>query len=359
MAGNTFGKLFRLMTFGESHGKAMGGIIDGCPAGLKIDLPLLRRELERRKPGGRSGRSPRSEADEVEFLSGLKDGVTLGTPIAFVIQNRDGHPEDYDGLEEAYRPGHADLTYFLKYGIRDHRGGGRSSGRETVARLVGGYVAKLLLAMQNIDIVAYTLAVGPVKLSKEVRSLDRASIKRSASGCPDEATDKEMVGLIKKLENDGDTIGGIVECCITGLPGGLGEPVFDKLQADLSKGMMSIGGAKGFEYGAGFSAAGMTGTMHTDRFFSSGGELVTGENMAGGILGGISTGEDITFRVAFKPVSSPAGLDRAVSIEGVPVPQPAPGRHDTCLIPRVLPVVESMTALVLADHLLRTRSSRL
>lgn len=360
MPGNTFGTVFRLTTFGESHGPALGGVIDGCPAGLKIDEDFIRHEMQRRRPGQSKIVSQRKEDDEVHFLSGLLDGVSTGTPIGFVIRNNDAKPKDYDHIKDVYRPSHADFTYDEKFGIRDYRGGGRASARETVSRVVAGAVAKLFLLQSGIRIRAYVSQVGPIKLDKDYHEFDPSEAENNIVRCPDPAVAAQMIRLIEEVRKEGDTIGGVVACLIDGVPAGLGEPVFDKLHADLGKAMMSINAAKGFEYGSGFGGVTMKGSEHNDPFIPGDAQrrITTRTNHSGGIQGGISNGEDIYFRVAFKPVATIIKKQTTVNSKAEPVEITGRGRHDPCVLPRAVPIVEAMAALVLADHLLRQRLVR-
>ncbi|HEY1040557.1 MAG TPA: chorismate synthase [Bacteroidia bacterium] len=359
MAGNTFGTLFKLTTFGESHGVALGGIIDGCPAGLEMDLDFIHSEMQRRKPGQSHIVTQRKEADEVEFLSGIFDGKTTGTPIGFIIKNEDQKSKDYDHNINVYRPSHADYTYDQKYGIRDHRGGGRSSARETACRVVAGAIAKLLLKKFKIQITAYVSQVADVKLNKPYNQLDLSKTESNAVRCPDEVTAGKMITLIEQTRKAGDTVGGMVSCVCTGIPAGLGEPVFDKLHADLAKAMMSINATKGFEYGEGFNSVLKKGSELNDLFENKGGDIHTKTNHSGGIQGGISNGEDIYFNVAFKPVATIMQSQSTVDSEGNETEISGKGRHDPCVLPRAVPIVESMAALVLADHLLRNKTTKL
>ena len=365
MAGNTFGTLFRLTSFGESHGEAIGGVIDGCPSGLKIDFNFIQKELERRKPGQSKIVTQRKEDDKVEFLSGIFEGKTTGTPIGFIIRNKDQKPKDYDHIKDAYRPSHADYTYDAKYGIRDHKGGGRASARETAVRVVGGAIAKLILKNAGIQIYAYTSQVGNIKLLKSPEHLDFSMTEKNAVRCPDKLIAETMIKKIEQVRKQGDTIGGIVSCIVKGVPVGLGEPVFDKLHADLGKAMLSINAVKGFEYGSGFEGVKMKGSEHNDSLIpqpspkEKGTNISFKSNHAGGILGGISNGENIYFRVAFKPVSTIMKKQMTVNSKGQEVEIMGKGRHDPCVLPRAVPVVEAMTALVLADHLLRNKTSKL
>lgn len=361
MAGNTFGKIFTLTTFGESHGEALGGIIDGCPPGLEIDLDFIQSELDRRRPGQSHIVTQRKEGDKVEFLSGIFEGKTMGTPIGFIIRNENQKSEDYGHNVDVYRPSHADYTYDAKYGMRDHRGGGRSSARETVSRVVAGAVAKLILKKYGIIITAYTSQVGDIKLLKSYHDLDLTKIDSNIVRCPDELIADTMIQKIEQIRKAGDTIGGVISCLIKGTPIGLGEPVFDKLHADLGKAMLSINAVKGFEYGSGFEGVKMTGSQHNDAFFP----LPTGEgigmssNFSGGIQGGISNGEDIYFRVAFKPVATIMQKQNTVNSKGEAVEMMGKGRHDPCVLPRAVPIVEAMAAIVVVDHLLRAKTTKL
>ena len=360
MSANTFGTLFRLTTFGESHGVALGGIIDGCPAGLVIDMEFIQQELNRRRPGQSDMTTPRDESDTIEILSGVFEGKSTGSPIAFEIRNKDHHSFDYDHLKDAYRPSHADYTYDSKYGFRDYRGGGRSSARETLSRVAGGAIAKLLLQNSGIQVKAYVSSIGEVKSGKDFAIDQLDAIETSLVRCPDPDASDKMIELINQLKKEGDTTGGIITCIINGVPPGLGEPVFDKLQADLAKAAMSINTAKGFEYGEGFNAPSMRGTAHNDIFIAGEhGEIKTKTNHSGGIQGGISNGSDIVFKVAFKPIATIQQSQPSVNSKGENIVLAAKGRHDVCVVPRAVPIVEAMAALVIADHLLRNRSSRL
>ncbi|MFY9311498.1 MAG: chorismate synthase [Bacteroidia bacterium] len=359
MTGNTFGKLFTLTSFGESHGEAMGGIIDGCPAGLFIDLDFIQAELDRRKPGQSSIVSQRKESDKVEFMSGIFDEKTTGTPIGFIVKNENQKNKDYEHIADAYRPSHADYTYDAKYGIRDYNGGGRSSARETVSRVVAGAVAKLILKKHNITVQAYTSQVGDIQLLKDYHLLDLSKTDLNSVRCPDELIADTMIQRIEQVRKAGDTIGGVISCVIKGTPAGLGEPVFDKLHADLGKAMLSINAVKGFEYGSGFEGTKMNGSKHNDLFVPDGSKIKTSTNHSGGIQGGISNGEDIYFRVAFKPVATIMQKQNTVNSKGEPVEMTGKGRHDPCVLPRAVPIVEAMAALVLADHLLRNKSVKM
>ena len=355
---NTFGRLFRVTTFGESHGAAIGCIIDGCPAGLAIDLEFIQKELDRRRPGQSSIVTQRKESDTVQVLSGIYEGKTTGTPITMVIPNEDQRSRDYNHLEEAFRPSHADFTFQTKFGHRDHRGGGRSSARETAARVAAGAVAKLLLAQQGIQIQAYVSQVGDLKLEIPYQELDFSLTESNDVRCPDPAMAERMIERIKQVRKAGNTIGGVVSAVITGCPAGLGEPVFDKLHADLGKAMLSINAAKGFEYGSGFAGVSMLGSEHND-LFEPGTPTKTITNHSGGVQGGISNGMDIYFRTAFKPIATIMRDQDSVNEAGETVTVSGKGRHDPCVVPRAVPIVEAMAALVIADFWLRQRIARL
>ncbi|NER13411.1 chorismate synthase [Leptobacterium flavescens] len=345
MAGNSFGKLFKLTTFGESHGKAIGGIIDGCPAGLQLDLDAVQQDLDRRKPGQSAIVTQRKESDTVQFLSGIFEGKTTGTPIGFIIHNEDQKSKDYSHIENSYRPSHADYVYDQKYGFRDYRGGGRSSARETASRVVAGAIAKQLL--NTIEIKAYVSAVGEISLDKDHNEIDLQNIESNIVRCPDTGTAAKMEQYIKEIRKQGDTVGGVVSCVIKNVPIGLGEPVFDKLHAELGKAMLSINAVKGFEYGSGFEGAAMKGSEHNDLYNADG---TTKTNYSGGIQGGISNGMDIYFNVAFKPVATLIQEQTTINKEGEYVQMQGKGRHDPCVVPRAVPIVEAMAALVLADY---------
>lgn len=348
MAGNSFGTLFRLTTFGESHGPAIGGVIDGCPSGMKLDLEAIATEMQRRRPGQSAIVTQRKEADEVEFLSGLFEGRTTGAPIGFLIRNADAKSVDYDHLQEVFRPSHADYTYEKKYGLRDHRGGGRSSARETACRVVAGAIAKQIIG--DIEIKAYVSSVGDIFLEKPYQELDFSLVEQNPVRCPDPETAGRMEALIREVRKEGDTIGGTITCVIRHVPAGLGEPVFDKLHAELGKAMLSINAVKGFEYGSGFCGARMRGSVHNDVFLPGG---TTRTNLSGGIQGGISNGMDIYFRVAFKPVATLIQDQPTIDIHNEPTILQGKGRHDPCVVPRAVPIVEAMAALVMADFHLR------
>ncbi len=356
---NTLGQLFRVTTFGESHGPAIGAVIDGCPAGLKIDTDFISNELARRKPGQSRITTQRKEDDRPEILSGVFEGVSTGTPIAIIIQNSDQRSSDYDHIAEKYRPSHADYTYQEKYGLRDYRGGGRSSARETVARVAAGAVAKLFLREKGIDIKAYVSQVGSINLDKSYPQLNLEKIEDNIVRCPDVDTANRMIELIDNTRKDHDTIGGIVTGVAFGVPPGLGEPVFSKLHAELGKAMLGINAVKGFDIGSGFEGVKMHGSEHNDQFSKEGQKIITTSNYSGGIQGGISNGQDIYFRVAFKPVATIMKEQNSLDIHGNRVKVSGRGRHDPCVVPRAVPIVEAMTALVLADHYLLNINSKL
>ncbi|HEX8576265.1 MAG TPA: chorismate synthase [Flavobacterium sp.] len=347
MAGNSYGTLFKITTFGESHGEALGGIIDGCPPGISLDLDAIHLEMERRRPGQSAIVTQRKEADEVQFLSGVFEGKTTGTPIGFTIPNTNQKSDDYSHIKETYRPSHADFVYEKKYGIRDYRGGGRSSARETASRVVAGAIAKQVLP--QIKINAYVSSVGDLFLEKPYQELDFSKIESNPVRCPDEATAAKMEAYIREIRKEGDTVGGTVTCVIQNVPIGLGEPVFDKLHAELGKAMLSINAVKGFEYGSGFCGARMKGSAHNDLQNPDG---TTKSNLSGGIQGGISNGMDIYFRVAFKPVATIMQVQDTLDQQGNIVAMQGKGRHDPCVVPRAVPIVEAMAAIVLADFYL-------
>ncbi len=356
---STYGTLFKISTFGESHGPAIGVVIDGCPAGLAFDTDFIQQELDRRKPGQSRITTQRREADEFEVLSGVFDGQTQGTPIALVIRNTDQRSKDYGHIARQFRPSHADYTYQTKYGSRDYRGGGRSSARETAARVAAGAVAKLLLAQQGVQIQAYVSQVGTLKLAKTYTELDLAKAEDNAVRCPDPDMAEQMFQYIDEVRKNGDTVGGVVDCVVTGAPAGWGEPVFDKLHAELGKAMLSINAVKGFEYGSGFAGAELFGSQHNDEFYTDEtGAVRTRTNQSGGIQGGISNGEAIYFRTAFKPVATIMQDQDSVDVDGQPVTVSGKGRHDPCVVPRAVPIVEAMAALVLADMMLRNKAAR-
>jgi chorismate synthase len=352
MAGNTIGKIYTLSSFGESHGKAIGGVIDGCPPGLRLSVEAIQRELNRRRPGVSDVTSPRREPDQVEILSGLFEGVTTGMPVGFLVYNQDARGEAYDALRDTFRPSHADYAWQMKYGLRDHRGGGRSSAREHVARVVAGAIARQYLSLQGITVHAYTSRVGPACLEREHGTWELPCPEDSLIGCPDREKEQEMVELIRAARRAGDSIGGVVTGVIRGVPPGAGEPVFDRFQARLAHYMMSINAAKGFDYGEGFRAASARGSEHNDALRLSPRGVTAVTNHSGGIQGGVTNGEDIYFRVAFKPVPTIALPQRSVTAGGEEVELKAAGRHDPCVIPRVLPVVEAMAAMLTLDMML-------
>jgi len=355
MPANTFGEIFRLTTFGESHGKAIGGIIDGCPPGLQLDLKAIQNELNRRRPGQSKLTSPRNEADEVVFLSGIFEGNTTGTPLAFMIHNNDQRSKDYGNLENVFRPSHADFTYQAKYGLRDYRGGGRSSARETASRVVAGAIAKQFLQKHHIHFTAFVSQIGTEKLAAIPAKVSQAEIEQSLLRCPVPEVSERMQKLIEAMKAEGDTLGGVISCFIDGLPAGLGAPVFDKFHADLAKAMLSINAVKAFEYGSGFAGAEMRGSAHNDSFFYEGDTLRTSTNYSGGVQGGITNGEQIYFRTAFKPVATIMQKQQTVNKQGEAIALQAKGRHDVCVVPRAVPIVEAMAALVTIDHFLRNK----
>lgn len=360
MAGNSFGKLFKISTFGESHGVAIGVIIDGCPAGLEIDIDFIQSELDKRRPGQSKITTQRKESDTVQILSGIFEGKSTGTPISLLIPNEDHRSKDYEHNKDIYRPSHADYTYDVKYGIRDHRGGGRSSARETAARVAAGAIAKQLLAVYGIEIFAHVTAVGQINAPNfDSHNLKNALAVREENivRCADPATANQMIQFIDSIRKDGDTVGGKIACIIKNCPVGLGEPVFDKLHADLGKAMLSINAVHGFEYGSGFAGSEMRGSAHNDLFLA-GDQPKTLTNFSGGIQGGISNGMDITFITAFKPVATIMHNQQTVNAAGEASEIKGKGRHDPCVVPRAVIIVEAMAALVLADHLLRKRSNR-
>ncbi|MBT3587953.1 MAG: chorismate synthase [Flavobacteriaceae bacterium] len=354
MAGNTFGNLFKLTTFGESHGEAIGGIIDGCPAGLEIDFNEVAIDMARRKPGQSKITTQRKEPDQVRFLSGIFEGKTTGTSIGFIIENTNQKPKDYSHIKDVYRPSHADFTYDQKYGHRDYRGGGRTSARETACRVAAGSIAKQLLT--GIKINAFVSSVGAIYIDKPYQELDFSTIESNVVRCPDEEVAHKMISKIEEIKKAGDTIGGTIMCVLQNVPIGLGEPVFDKLHAQLGKAMLSINAVKGFEYGAGFCSTTMKGSEHNDLFNKDG---TTKTNLSGGIQGGISNGMDIYFRVAFKPVATLIQKQKALDVQGNIVDMQGKGRHDPCVVPRAVPIVEAMAALVLADFYLLNKINKI
>jgi chorismate synthase len=356
---NSFGNIFRLTSFGESHGPAVGGVIDGFPAGIDIDMDFVQRELNRRRPGQSLLTTSRQEPDQVEFLSGVFEGKSTGCPIGFVVWNKNQHSTDYENIRRVFRPSHADFTYFQKYGIRDYRGGGRSSARETIARVVGGALAKLALHQLGIEVTAYTSQVGPLKLDRDYHEYDFAEIEKNDVRCPDPDMAQRMAALIKEVKADGDTIGGVITCVVKGCPVGIGQPVFGKLHAALGNAMLSINAAKGFAYGQGFDSMELRGSQQNDVFYNNGGSIETRTNYSGGIQGGISNGQDIYFRVAFKPVATLLMEQHTVNIDGTDATLKAKGRHDPCVLPRAVPIVEAMAAMTLLDYYLIDRTTQL
>ncbi len=357
--GNSFGKLFKITTFGESHGKALGAIVEGCPAGLSLDEDKIRHEMQRRKPGQSKITTQRKEEDEFEILSGVFEGKTTGTPIGIVIQNADQKSKDYTHIADKFRPSHADYTYFEKYGIRDYRGGGRSSARETAARVAGGAIAKQFLGAKGVTIQAYVSQVGDLTLEKSYTELNLDLAEENIIRCPDPEMAEKMISLIDQVRLDRDTIGGVVTCVVKNTPAGLGEPVFDRLHAELGKAMLSINAVKGFEFGSGFEGVKMRGSAHNDSIIKTDEKVRTLTNHSGGIQGGISNGEDIYFRVAFKPVATIMKDQESLNEAGESVTVSGKGRHDPCVVPRAVPIVEAMAALVIADYLLLAKSNKL
>ena len=361
---NTTGTIFRLTTFGESHGEAIGGVVDGMPAGIDIDIDFIQQELNRRRPGQSNITTARNESDRVELLSGVFEGKSTGCPIGFIVRNENQHSSDYDNMREVFRPSHADFTYTQKYGIRDHRGGGRSSARITISRCVGGALAKLVLLQKGITIQAYTSQVGDIALDRDYHRYDLSLTESNAVRCPDPEKAAEMEALIARMKAEGDTIGGVITCVIKGCPAGVGEPEFGKLHAALGAAMLSINAVKGFEYGEGFDGVTARGSEQNDVFIPSpvAGDLkspaiTTATNHSGGIQGGISNGQDIYFRVAFKPVATILQEQRTVDLEGNPTTFTARGRHDPCVLPRAVPVVEAMAAMTILDYILLSNSA--
>ena len=358
--GSTYGKIFNISTFGESHGKAIGVVIDGCPAGVKFNEEFIQTELDKRKPGQSKITTQRKEADSFQVLSGVFEGHTTGTPIALVIFNEDQRSKDYGHIADKFRPSHADYTYSAKYGNRDYRGGGRSSARETAARVAAGAIAKEVLASIGIEINAYVNQVGKLKLVKSYQQLDLSQTYSNAVRCPDALMAEEMFNYIDETRKKGDSIGGVITCIAKGVPAGWGEPVFDKLHAELGKAMLSINAVKGFDYGSGFDGTDLYGSEHNDAFYTNKeGQVKTKTNHAGGILGGISNGEDIYFRVAFKPTATIMKDQDSVNEAGDAVIVSGKGRHDPCVLPRAVPIVEAMAALVLVDFFLRSKADKL
>lgn len=356
---NSFGNIFRITTFGESHGAGIGGIIDGCPAGLTIDIDFVQSELDRRKPGQSKITTQRKESDSVEFFSGIFEGQTTGTPIGFLVRNQDQHSNDYNNLKDVFRPSHADFTYIQKYGVRDHRGGGRSSARETIARVVGGAIAKQLLLQLNISIQAYVSSVGTITLEKTYQELDLTRTEENIIRCPDAETAEKMIARVEQAGKDHDTVGGTISCVIKGVPAGWGVPVFNKLHADLGFAMLGINAVKGFEYGSGFEGTKLSGSEHNDIFVNENGTVKTVTNHSGGIQGGISNGQDIYFSVAFKPIATLLKEQKTIDKDLNETTINPKGRHDACVLPRAVPIVESMAALVLADHFMMSKQSKM
>ncbi|ULB33384.1 MULTISPECIES: chorismate synthase [Proteiniphilum] len=354
---NTFGTIYRLTSFGESHGPAVGGVIDGCPPGLELDMDFIQSELDRRRPGQSRITTPRKEPDRVEFLSGVFNNITTGAPIGFIVRNENQQSSDYDNIKDAFRPSHADFTYQQKYGIRDYRGGGRSSARETVARIVAGAVARLWLRQYDIGIIAYSSQVGDIALENDYTKYDLTRVEDNMMRCPDQSKAEEMIRLIQEVRNQGDTIGGIITCVVRGTPAGLGEPVFGKLHAMLGSAMLSINAVKGFEYGTGFNVS-RRGSEVNDVFFNDNGKINTRTNHSGGIQAGISNGQDIYFRVAFKPVSTILREQETVDIHGHDTIIKARGRHDPCVLPRAVPIVEAMAAITIMDAFLLAKAGK-
>lgn len=356
---NTFGHLFTLTTFGESHGEAVGGVIDGMPAGIDIDTDFIQQELNRRRPGQSHITTGRQEADKVELLSGIFEGKSTGCPIGFIVRNTNQHSQDYENMRCLFRPSHADYTYHTKYGVRDHCGGGRSSARITISRCVGGALAKLALKQLGVDICAYTSQVGNIALDNNYTKYDLSLTESNIVRCPDSDKAKEMENLIAKVKAEGNTVGGIITCVIKGCPAGLGEPEFDKLHAQLGSAMLGINAVKGFEYGEGFNCVNTFGNEQNDRFVNHDGNIETATNHSGGIQGGISNGQDIYFRIAFKPVATILQEQDTLDLEGNPTTLKARGRHDPCVLPRAVPVVEAMAAMVILDNFLMNKTVKL
>ena len=358
MAGNSFGKLFQITTFGESHGSAIGVVIDGFPAGIDVDESLIHQDLQRRRPGQSKLTTQRKETEDFQILSGVFEGTSLGSPIAVTIPNADARSKDYVHLQNAFRPSHADFTYQEKYGHRDYRGGGRASARETAARVVAGSFAKMLLNQVGIEIVAYVSSVANISAAVDNQTVSLASVEESLVRCPDVLASAEMGKCIDSVRKEGDTVGGIVSCVVRNMPVGLGEPVFDKLHADLGKAMLSINAVKGFEIGSGFASTKMKGSEHNDFFTSDKEKITTKTNNSGGVQGGISNGMNITFNVAFKPVATILQPQESVDVDGNEITLEGKGRHDPCVLPRAVPIVEAMAAIVIADHYLRNKTQQ-
>ena len=358
--GNTFGKLFQISTWGESHGPAVGVSIDGCPAGVPIDQEEIQAELDRRRPGQSDITTPRSEDDRLEVLSGVFEGLSTGAPILLVVRNKDARPEAYDHLKDVYRPSHADYTYQVKYGHRDHRGGGRSSARETIGRVAAGAIARrILVDAAGVELVAYVRRIHDIEADIDSSSVDRDAVESNPVRCPDAAAAEKMIERIKQLRKEGDSAGGLIELVARGLPVGLGEPVFDRLEADLAKAMLSLPATKGFEIGSGFGGPLLTGSVHNDAFYKDGDDIRTRSNNSGGVQGGISNGEELLCRIAFKPTATINKEQETVSTSGEETTLRARGRHDPCVLPRAVPIVEAMAALVLVDHWFLYRARKL
>lgn len=356
MAGNTFGKLFSLTTFGESHGAGIGGVIDGCPSQIVIDVDFIQNELNRRRPGQSVLTTSRDESDQIEFLSGIFDGKSTGAPIAFLVHNKNVQSGDYDHLKDAFRPSHADYTWQQKFGIRDHRGGGRSSARETISRVVAGAIAKLCLRSYGIEITAFVSAIGDIEMEANDVWFDASAIENSQVRCPDPQISGKMIELIRQTKDEGDTLGGIISCRMKGLPTGLGEPVFHKFHADLAHAVLGINAVKAFEIGSGFAGCRSKGSLQNDRFVSKDGNIRTMTNHSGGVQGGITNGETVYFRVGFKPVATLMQSQQSIDMQGNEVVIQPKGRHDVCVVPRAVPIVEAMAALVTLDHLLQYKA---
>ncbi|MEL6390830.1 MAG: chorismate synthase [Bacteroidota bacterium] len=359
MGGSSFGRAFRITTFGESHGVAVGVIIDGCPAGVAVNRDYIQKELTRRRPGQSAIVTQRDETDQVEIQSGVFEGRTTGTPISLVVRNKDQKSRDYDHIKDKYRPSHADYTYDAKYGIRDYRGGGRSSARETLARVAAGAIAKELLHTQGVSIHAYVTQVGHLLMTRSIQELGYEHIEKNVVRCPDPTLAEEMITFIKSVRKDGDTVGGMIRCDVLGVPPGLGQPVFDKLHADLGKAMLSINAVKGFDYGSGFDCVTMRGSEHNDSFVKTDEQVMTTTNHSGGVQGGISNGMPIHYRVAFKPVATLMTDQQSIDQSGEATTVTGKGRHDPCVVPRAVPIVEAMAALVIADHYLLARGDQI
>lgn len=356
---NTFGQIFRLTTFGESHGEAIGGVVDGMPAGIDIDVDFIQSELARRRPGQSNITTSRQEPDQVELLSGVFEGRSTGCPIGFIVRNQNQHSSDYDNMRQLFRPSHADYTYYYKYGTRDHRGGGRSSARITISRCVAGALAKLALRQLGITVQAYTSQVGHIALERDYHLYDLSLTETNAVRCPDAEKAQQMIELIEHVKSEGDTIGGVITCVVKGCPPGLGEPEAHKLHADLGAAMLSINAVKGFEYGEGFAGVAQRGSEQNDIFRSVDGRMTTASNHSGGIQGGISNGQDIYFRVAFKPVATLLQTQETVDVNGQATTLTARGRHDPCVLPRAVPIVEAMTAMTILDQYLLNKTAKM